>query len=202
MSEQDQEEKLVAAIPVPQIGFLAQVKKGVEVTLATKKAAVAAYALFFGVTVGTANMTASGLSEADVNKIVATEIEKQKVLEETVVTLETRVTELQTQVVEMESHAHEQHDHAAIVGLIDLSKETTAPHAHEFIPHSHQVPEHDHPIDPDVKAWFDSQSDKFVTHSHEVPEHEHKKMPTEEPANSDEYKHKDPRNDTCARSCH
>jgi len=204
VSDDNQEiETAAAAVAVvattEQSGIIAQGWKGVELAFKTKKAAIAAYALIFGATVGTATMTVDSTVDEAVEKALSARIQAQQ---ETVVTLETRITELQTQVIEMESHGHEEHDHSAIVGLIDLSKETTPPHAHEFVPHSHNVIEHDHPINPELKAWFDEQSDKFVIHSHGVPDHEHKKTPTVEPANSGEYKHKDSRHDTCARSCH
>jgi len=206
---ESEEEKIVQAIPVPPMGFLAQVKKGVEVTFATKKAAMAAYALFFGVTVGTANIASTGMTAAERKTVVE--------MEEVVVTLKKQITELEN--VHLDgAHEHEipKHEHPGLVALIDLSKESIPVHMHEFVPHSHNLEEHehdasapafidmahDHPIDPELKAWFDSQADKFVIHEHDTT-HTHKKAPSEEEANlSEDYKHTDSRHDTCARSCH
>ena len=192
MSDETQEHIENAAVAVAPVGFIGQVSKGVKTALETKKMAMAAYALIFGASVGTANITA-GMSEADVNKIVAAEMEKQMVLQETVVTLETRVTELQEEVAQHEMALTNQlteittheHDNSAIVGLIDLSKETVPPHVHEFVPHSHQLEEHEHD----------------TTHSHDRL-HEHKKIPAVTPVDSGVYEHKADVPATCAQSCH
>lgn len=197
MSDEEQE-KIVAAIPVPPMGFLAQVKKGVEITFATKKAAVAAYALFFGVTVGTAGMTAGGMTSA--------ERQERVVLEETIVTLQTQITELEN-VHTNGAHEHDvaEHKHPELVALVDLSNGTTPPHAHEFVPHSHEASIHEH--EAPAPAFIDMAHEHpahehDTTHDHDTT-HEHKKAPSEEEANlSENYKHKDSRHDTCARSCH
>jgi hypothetical protein len=191
-------------------GFISQSIKGVKVALETKKLAMAAYALFFGVTVGTATMSADGTAEEavqdKVDEIVAAEVERREVLEETITTLTNKVTILEEQVEQhkmgltnqqAELTMHE-HDNSGIVALIDLSKETVGPHAHEFIPHSHQVPEHAHPTDPVMKAWLE----KNRSHSHdELHEHEATPIVIDE-GNAEKYKHKNPRHDSCAKSCH
>jgi hypothetical protein len=191
-------------------GFISQSIKGVKVALETKKLAMAAYALFFGVTVGTATMSADGTAEEavqdKVDEIVAAEVERREVLEETITTLTNKVTILEEQVEQhkmgltnqqAELTMHE-HDYSGIVALIDLSKETVGPHAHEFIPHSHQVPEHAHPTDPVIKAWLE----KNRSHTHdELHEHEAAPVVVDE-GNAEKYKHKNPRHDSCAKSCH
>jgi hypothetical protein len=170
---------------------------------------MAAYAILFGVSVGTANMTASGTAEEAVQAKVG-EIES---LVATIIVLDREVSELKMiineQAEQIEQHKmgltnqqaeltlHE-HDNSGIVALIDLSKETVGPHAHEFIPHSHQVPEHAHPTDPVIKAWLE----KNRSHTHdELHEHEAAPVVVDE-GNAEKYKHKNPRHDSCAKSCH
>lgn len=214
---QEQIENAVTGDTEPK-GFVAQTVAGVKLALETKKLYIAAYALLFGASVGTANMTAKGTAEeavqAEVEQIVETEITRREVLEETITALETKIVVLENQIkrndmaltAAIAAHEHEvpEHNHpeltAGLVGLIDIAKETVPPHVHEFVPHSHQVPEHAHPTDEVVKQWLEQQSELFIGHEHvTVPEHSHKGM-TE--INADQYKHKDSRHDSCGLSCH
>lgn len=210
-----------AAVGSQGSGFVAQTIKGVKLALETKKLYMAAYAILFGVSVGTANMVAEGTAEEAVDnrveEIVETEIERRKVLEETITTLTNKVTILEEQVEQhkmgltnqqAELTLHE-HDNSGIVALIDLSKETVAPHAHEFVPHSHNLDSESAERIEELEKQIEQLDMALtilgytvVTHDHNgafaAQEHEH--VIKGRPAS--DYEHKDPRNDSCGLSCH
>ena len=187
MSESE-EEKIIEAIPVPPVGFLAQVKKGVEMAFATKKAAMAAYALFFSVTVGTAGYTASGMSSA--------ELQQRKVLEEQVIELQTTITELNS-VHGSNAHEHafpeHEHDPVIIVGPIGPAGKDGKDGIGKIGPAGKDGKDAIGKIGPAGKYGKDGKDADL----------EHKKAPSEEEAKlPEDYKHKDSRYDTCAKSCH
>ena len=113
MSDENNMDKAAAAAAIAVVaaepkGPWAQTVKGVQVAFATKKAAMAAWALFAGVSAVTAGYSMSGMTSA--------ELQTQQVMQETIATLTERTVELETKIIKLQTvhtddHAHKIPDH-------------------------------------------------------------------------------------------
>jgi hypothetical protein len=204
--KEEQIEKAVGVVvPMESGGIISQGVKGVKAAFATKKAVMATYALLFGATVGAASYTAGGMTAA--------EAQRQQILEETVVTLREEVITLQSKIVKLDGvHTEKVEEHTVPDHTHDIT------HEHESTPHSHQIPEHEHDHGHAPAVVFQEhghpesakkikqieQHEMALTNQlYTIITHEHEAAPiVEDKSNAEKYKHKNPRHDTCAVSCH
>lgn len=192
---------VAATLAAEPTGPWAKTVKGVKVAFATKKAVMALWALFFGVTVGTANYASGGMT--------ADELAHQASLEDTIVTLQAQVAKLGTVIVVLETfkadNGHE-HDVVPVVAPVFIEHE---PKAHEhavvpvpvvapvFVEHEHHsallvVPhEHEAPAPTSEVVCLDHGGEGFVTKEdlNKHMEEYHKPVPVikENPAPALEY---------------
>lgn len=153
MSEEEEkvvEEVVMVAAPV---GIVEKITNAVKVGFATKKALIAAHALFYGVTAATAVGVSNGMT--------ADEAAVQDKMVQTIDTLEAKVVDLQIIIIELnEVHGVESHEHApvphehpdivALTGVFghehDDPEPVLVPHEHapvvfpepQLIPHEHE----------------------------------------------------------------
>lgn len=132
-------------------GVVAQLTKGVKIAFATKKAAMAAYALFFGITAATAGFTASGMT--------SDQLKKQQILEQTLTELTERaeayakvMEELETTVVEIQT----------LITFLNTAHEETSTTEHVFVEHTHA--EFD-----ELNYDIQTQALLFTGHKHQYP---------------------------------
>ena len=158
----EEEEKIIEAIALPQDTTIEKCKKAISAAFATKKAVMAGYALFAGVTVGTATLASNGMT--------ADELQTQQTMEDTItklseqnILLETKIIELQsTHTINAHDHPVAEHEHPRDQLLLE-SMAVMFGHTHTEVPaHEHPVVEHDTTHEHDL-----------VEHEHDLVEHEH-----------------------------
>jgi len=170
-NDQEKIEEVVAAAAIGTAVALTpwqQTVNGVKIAFATKKLAMAAWALFFGVSAVTG---AAVYSEYYESGMTADQIAQVKVMEEEVIMLRTEVEELKG-IKANHDHEHE-NDHAR--GVV-IPAPILLPHDHDT-KHEHEVkeagiPEHTHPAAP-VIAPVLIPHDHDTAHQHDTT-HTHK----------------------------